>query len=109
MHISIEVVNSFLQWYAYENTCMYGKVAMTIQFEVFNSPSKHSPSHTAEKYGVGLNLEAVKIFGTILSHVFFINFPITLSSSAKICRRRQSLMKLYIIYMSMIIYLLWSS
>ena len=55
---------------------MYGKVAMTIQFEGFNSPAKHSPSHTAEKYGVELNLEAIKIFGTILSHVFFINFPI---------------------------------
>ena len=60
---------------------MYGKVAMTIQFEVCNSPSKHSPSHTAEKYGVGLNLKAIKMFGTILSRIFFIDFPITLNNT----------------------------
>ena len=54
---------------------MYGKVPMRIQFEVCNSPSKHSPSHIAEKYVVTSNLEAIKILGTILLHVFFINFP----------------------------------
>ena len=66
---------------------MYEKVPMRIQFEVWNSPSKHSPSHSAEKYGVASNLAAIKILGAILSHVFFIGFPITLSSSAKICRK----------------------
>ena len=63
---------------------------MRVQFEACNSPFKNSPSHIVERYVLVLtSLEAIKILGIILSHVFFTDFPITLSTSAKICRKSQ--------------------
>ena len=66
---------------------MYGKGPMRVQYEACNSPFKHSPSYIVERYVLAsTSLEAIKI---ILSHVLFTAFPITLSSSAKICRKSQ--------------------
>ena len=69
---------------------MYGKGPMRVQYESCNSPFKHSPSYIVERYVLAsTSLEAIKILGIILSHVSFTAFPITLSSSAKICRKSQ--------------------
>lgn len=63
---------------------MYRKVSMRVWSEASNLPSKHS---LAERYALASSLEAIKIFGIILSHVLYTDFLITRSSSAKICRK----------------------